>query len=254
MAPDRPAALVTGAGKRLGRAIALALAEAGYDVAVHYRSSKPQADAVVAEIKDKGGDAVAVAADLALEAETAALVGVAAKALGPLSLLVNSASVFEEDDIASLTRESWDRHMETNLRAPLKLAQDFSAQAPADADNLIVNIIDQRVLKLTPQFLSYTVSKAALFTLTQTLAQALGPQGIRVNAIGPGPVLKNPRQSDEDWARQNAATILGHGATPEDICDALLYLVSATAVTGQMIAVDGGQHLVWRTPDVLVKE
>ena len=246
------AALVTGAGKRLGRAMALALADAGHDVAVHYNSSPEEADAVVAMIEAKGCRATAVKADLSKENETAALIGKAAKALGPLALLVNSASAFEHDDITTMDRDSWDLHMEVNLRAPVKLAQDFAAQAPKDS--LIVNLIDQRVLKLTPQFLSYTASKAALFTLTQTLAQALGPKGVRVNAIGPGPTLKNPRQTDEDWQRQNQSTILGHGADPEDICGALLYLLSARSVTGQMIAVDGGQHLTWRTADVLVQE
>ena len=253
MAANKPgAALVTGAGKRIGRALALTLADAGYDVAVHYNASKAEADEVVSLIEAKGRKAAAVGADLSSEAETAALIAKAAATLGPLCVLVNSASVFEHDDIASMTRESWDLHMEVNVRAPVKLAQDFAAQAPRES--LIVNLIDQRVLKLTPQFLSYTASKATLFTLTQTLAQGLGPRGVRVNAIGPGPTLKNPRQSDADWARQNEATILGHGAAPEDICGALLYLLSARSVTGQMIAVDGGQHLAWRTDDVLVQE
>ncbi len=246
------AALITGAGKRLGRAMALTLADAGYDVAVHYNSSSADADAVVSMIEAKGRRAAAVKADLSNETETAALIAAARDVLGPLTVLVNSASAFEHDDMASMTRDSWDLHMEVNLRAPVKLAQDFAAQAPKDS--LIVNIIDQRVLKLTPQFLSYTASKAALFALTQTMAQGLGPKGIRVNAIGPGPTLKNPRQSDDDWQRQNQSTILGHGAAPEDICGALLYLLSARSVTGQMIAVDGGQHLTWRTADVLVQE
>lgn len=246
------AALVTGAGKRIGRALALTLADAGYDVAVHYNSSDSEAQEVVSLIEAKGRRAASVGANLSSETQTAALVGKAADALGPLSVLVNSASVFEPDDIATMTRKSWDLHMEVNVRAPVKLAQDFAAQAPKDS--LIVNLIDQRVLKLTPQFLSYTASKSALFTLTKTLAQALGPKGVRVNAIGPGPTLKNPRQSDADWARQNEATVLGHGAAPDDICGALLYLLSARSVTGQMIAVDGGQHLVWRTEDVLVQE
>ncbi len=250
---DLGAALVTGAGKRLGKAIALALAGAGYDVALHYRSSRKETDAVAEEIRAAGAKAAAVQADLSKEAETAALIGAARDALGPITLLVNSASVFEADDIASMSRESWDRHIETNLRAPLKLTQDFAAQAPEDG-GCAINIIDQRVKKLTPQFLSYTTSKAALLTLTVTLAQALGPKGIRVNGVGPGPTLRNPRQSEEDWRRQNEATVLGHGADPGDICDAVLYLASAKAVTGQMIAVDGGQHLVWQTPDVLVNE
>lgn len=253
------AALVTGAGKRIGKALALALADAGYDIAAHYRSSKAEVEDTLAQVKAKGRNGVALQADLSKESETATLIPKGADALGPITLLVNSASVFENDGIASMTRESWDLHMETNLRAPLKLTQDFVAQdfiktAHKDANNLIVNIIDQRVLKLTPQFLSYTLSKASLFTLTKTLAQALGPHGVRVNGIGPGPVLRNPRQSEEDWRRQNEATVLGHGATPPEIADALLYLISARSVTGQMIAVDGGQHLTWQTPDVLVKE
>jgi NAD(P)-dependent dehydrogenase (short-subunit alcohol dehydrogenase family) len=248
------AALVTGAGKRIGRAIALSLADAGYDIAVHYNSSKKEADEVVSLITDKGRKAVTLQADLSQEKETATLIGNANDTLGALILLVNSASMFEHDDIVTMTRTSWDKHIETNLRAPLKLSQDFAKQAAPDADNLIVNIIDQRVLKLTPQFLSYTTSKSALFTLTKTLAQALASRRVRVNAIGPGPTLKNPRQSNADWERQNKATILGHGATPADICGALLYLTAAPAVTGQMIVVDGGQHLAWQTPDVLVSE
>ncbi len=248
------AALVTGAGKRIGKTLALALAAAGYDIAAHYRTSKADVDDTLAQITAMGRRAVALQADLSREAETAALIPAARQALGPATLLVNSASVFEHDEIDTMTRESWDMHMETNLRAPLKLAQDFAAQAEAGANNLIVNIIDQRVLKLTPQFLSYTLSKAALLTLTKTLAQALGPKGVRVNGVGPGPVLRNTRQSEEDWRRQNEATILGRGATPQDVAGALLYFVDATSVTGQMIAVDGGQHLSWATPDVMVKE
>lgn len=251
-AEAKGAALVTGAGKRIGKALALALAEDGFDVAVHYNSSKSEADDVASQILAMGRKAIAIQGNLSVEAETASLISRVADKLGPLSALVNSASVFEDDDIQSMSRESWDRHIETNLRAPLKLSQDFAAQAVNGA--AIINLIDQRVLKLTPQFLSYTVSKAALYTLTMTLAQALGPKGVRVNAIGPGPVLRNARQSEGDWRRQNEATILGHGASPDDIVAAMRYLISAASVTGQMIVVDGGQHLSWRTADVLVKE
>lgn len=250
----RGAALVTGAGKRIGRAMALALGEAGYDVAVHYHAAEKDAEKVAAAIREQNRNALAIKCDFSQEQRVSQLIGTAKDALGPLSLLVNSASVFEYDDIASATRESWDRHLEVNLRAPFKLAQDFAAQAPDSADNLIVNILDQRVLKPTPQFLTYALSKSALHAFTTTLAQALGPRGVRVNAIGPGPTLKNPRQSEGDWRRQNEATVLGRGALPDDIVQALFYLISARAVTGQMIAVDGGQHLAWRTPDVLVKE
>ena len=254
-ATKRPrGALVTGAGKRLGRAMALALAEDGYDIAVHYRSSRSEAEAVAGEIKGLGVNAALVQADLSREKDTASLMDNARGAIGPISVLINSASTFETDDIDTMTRDSWDMHIEANLRAPVRLIQDFAAQINPDANNLVVNLIDQRVLKLTPQFLSYTASKAGLFAVTKTLAQALGPRGVRVNAIGPGPTLRNIRQTEEDWANQNAATVLGHGATPDDIVSALRYLVSAGAVTGQMIAVDGGQHLVWQTPDVMVGE
>ena len=252
--PPPGIALVTGAGKRIGKAIAFALADAGYDLIVHYNSSAKEADDVASAIKDKGRRAVALQTNLSSENETSGLIAAANDALGPVSLLVNSASVFEHDDAQTMTRESWDYHLDTNLRAPLKLIQDFAAQKNNNANKSAVNIIDQRVLKLTPQFFSYTLSKSALHAATKTLAQTLGPIGIRVNAIGPGPIIKNARQSDEDWEKQNSATILGAGATPHDISQAVLYLAQATSVTGQMIAVDGGQHLTWQTPDVMVNE
>ena len=248
-------ALITGAGKRIGRTLALHLGKAGYGVGVHYRSSEKDAQDVAAEIVRNGGKAACVRADLSKENETAALIENARTALGaPVSLLINNASVFENDDLDTMTRKSWDQHIETNLRAPLKLAQDFAQQNESLDNPLIINIIDQRVLKPTPQFLSYSTSKGALFNLTTTLAQALGPRGIRVNGIGPGPILQNARQSEEDWRKQNEATILGHGATPDDIAHTVDYFIKASAVTGQMIAVDGGQHLAWQTPDVMVNE
>jgi NAD(P)-dependent dehydrogenase (short-subunit alcohol dehydrogenase family) len=245
--------LVTGAAKRLGRAIALDLAAQGWNVAIHYNSSEEDADSAAQAVRAFGADAAILKCDLSKEAETATLVARAVKELGPLTALINSASLFENDDWQSASRKTWDHHIETNLRAPLLLSQLFAKQLPEGAKGNIINIIDQRVLKPTPQFLSYSVSKAGLYWLTTTLAQGMGPR-IRVNAVGPGPTLKNPRQSDADFNRQRDATILGRGADPADICAAVRYLLEAEAVTGQMLAVDGGQHLIWQTPDVQVGE
>ena len=190
--------------------------------------------------------------DLSMEDDAQRLVSRAGDAVGPLTALVNNASIFEIDTIATMTRASWDKHMETNLRAPLVLCQNFAEQLPDGAEGAIVNLLDQRMLKPTPQFLSYGVSKAGLHWLTVTLAQALAPR-IRVNAVAPGPTLKNDRQSEAHFKRQQESTILGRGATPQDVAAATRYLLEARAVTGQMIAVDGGQHLVWRTADVSVE-
>jgi NAD(P)-dependent dehydrogenase (short-subunit alcohol dehydrogenase family) len=245
--------LVTGAARRLGRAIALDLAANGWNVAIHYHGSEDDADSAAQAARAFGVDAAALKCDLSREDQTARLVERAVKELGPLTALVNSASLFEDDDWQSATRKSWDDHIETNLRAPLLLSQDFAWQLPDGEKGSIVNIIDQRVLKPTPQFLSYSLSKAGLYWLTTTLAQGMGPR-IRVNAVGPGPTLRNARQSEEDFARQRDATILRRGAEPTDICAAIRYLLEADAVTGQMLAVDGGQHLIWQTADVSVTE
>ena len=256
-------ALVTGAARRLGRAIALSLGQAGYDVAVHYHRSKEEADAVVAELRAMGVRAEAVQADLLLESEVEGLMARAREVLGgPVTLLVNNASVFEPDEIDTATRDSWDRHFESNLRAPFVLIQALAAQAPDPvmddaghpvAQALVVNMIDQRVRKLTPQFMSYTLAKSALWTLTQTAAQGLAPR-VRVNAIGPGPTLKGARQSPEGFAAQQDATVLRRGSAPADVTAALAYFIAAEAVTGQLICVDGGQHLAWETPDVMGPE
>jgi NAD(P)-dependent dehydrogenase (short-subunit alcohol dehydrogenase family) len=253
-------ALVTGAAKRLGRAMALELAAQGHDVAIHYAGSAEAAEDTAAEIRALGRAAVTLQSDLTVEAETQALLPRAVEALGqPLTVLINNASIFEYDNIESATRDSWDRHLESNLRAPFVLTQALAAQVPhAEPDEngeplaqgLVVNMIDQRVRKLTPEFMTYTIAKMGLWAFTRTAAQALAPH-VRVNAIGPGPTLQGARQSDKHFANQRAATVLGRGADADGICDALRYLLTARAVTGQLICVDGGQHLAWQTPDVL---
>lgn len=244
------AVLVTGAAHRVGRAIAERLAAQGWAVALHYNQSGEAAAALAASIAQAGGQAAALPARLDVEAEVATLVARAAKALGrPLTGLVNNASTFEPDEIADMTRASWDRHMEANLRAPCLLAQAFAADLPQDAKGAIVNLLDQRVRKPTPQFFSYTLSKAGLAWATVTLAQALAPR-IRVNAVAPGPTLRNARQSEEDWRAQRAATLLKTGSPLEAVVDACVYLLGAEAVTGQILVVDGGQHLAWKTADV----
>ncbi|OIP83322.1 MAG: short chain dehydrogenase [Rhodobacterales bacterium CG2_30_65_12] len=253
-------ALVTGAGARLGRAMAVWLAGRGWDVAVHYAGSETGAAETVALCEAQGTRAVALQADLLDMAATEALVPRASQALGgPLTLLVNNASVFDYDRLETATPESWDRHINSNLRAPFFLTQAFAAQAPEAATcaggepratGLVVNMIDQRVRKLTPDFATYTIAKMGLWALTRTAAQALAPR-IRVNGIGPGPTLIGARQTQDHFARQRAATVLGRGADAEDITAALGYLIEAKAVTGQMIAVDGGQHLGWKTADIL---
>jgi NAD(P)-dependent dehydrogenase (short-subunit alcohol dehydrogenase family) len=237
-------ALVTGGGKRLGQAMALALAEAGFDVAIHYGSSAADAAATASTITRLGRRSIALQADLAEEAQVAPLLGQAVAALGPVGVLVNNASTFERDEWDDASRESWDMHLEANLRAPFVLSQAMARALPAGAEGVIVNMLDQRVWSLTPHFMSYTVSKAALWTLTQTLALALAPR-IRVNGIGPGPALPSPRQSQEQFDRQSASVPLRHGTGPAEVARALLAILSLPAMTGQMIALDGGQHLQW---------
>lgn len=245
---DAPkAALVTGAARRIGAAIARALAASGWAVAIHHRDSGDDAEALARDIRTAGGTAVTLSADLASEDDTATLVARAGAALGPLGLLVNNASLFERDEVLTATRDSWDQHMDVNLRAPFVLSQNFARQLPDGAAGQIVNILDQRVRNLTPHFTSYTLSKSGLWTLTRTLALALAPR-IRVNGVAPGPVLPSPRQTQAQFEAQARATPLGRATAPEEIAAAVLFLLAAPSVTGQMLALDGGQHLNWSTP------
>ena len=245
------AALITGGGRRIGAAIALALSRAGYAGVLHANRSRGDAEALAAKIEKSGGKAVVILADLADAKAVGGLIPAAA-AFAPLTLLVNNASVFEEDEIGTLDRADFEATMAINLTAPLFLAQAFAAQAKTGSDASIVNIVDQRVLRPTPKFFSYTMSKSALHAATVTLAQALAP--LRVNAVAPGPVLPSPRQTEAQFTEQAAAVPLGRGPSPEDIAAAVVYLAAATSVTGVTLPVDGGQHLAWRTADSDVAE
>lgn len=241
--------LITGAARRIGRHMALDLAEKGWAVAVHYNTSVDDANDVVAEIEASGGRAAAVQGDLSVSGVPEQIVARSAQALGPLTCLVNNASRFESDEAETMTQEGWDLHHNTNLRAPVFLAKAFVEQFPDGARGNIVNLIDQCVLKLNPTYFSYTASKSALWTVTRTLAQSLAPR-IRVNAIGPGPALPHVRMKEGDFAERTEQTLLQRGTSPEEISSALSFILSAPALTGQMIVLDGGQHLVWQTPDV----
>ncbi len=237
-------ALVTGGAVRLGRAICLGLAEAGFAIAIHCNRSRDAADDLAAEIVRSGGAASVLQADLMVEAETALLVERAERALGPVGVLVNNASTFERDEWDDATRASWDQHIEPNLRAPFVLMQSMARSLPKAAEGLIINMLDERVWSLTPHFISYSVAKAGLWALTQQMALALAPR-IRVNSIGPGPALPSPRQTAEQFQRQCQSVPLRRGTSPEEIARAVIAILLLPAMTGQMIALDGGQHLQW---------
>ena len=243
------AAVITGAARRIGRVLAVQAARSGYDVAVHHRESADDAEETAALVRAEGRSACVLAGDLTTR-DAADLIGRAAADLGPVTLLVNNASLFLDDRLQTLDADGLDAHMATNLRAPAVLAQAFTAQLPADRTGLIVNILDQRVWRPNPQFFSYSLSKAALWHATQTMAQALAPR-IRVNAIGPGPTLGSVHQVPGEFEQEAAGTPLARAVSPDEIAAALRYLIDAPSVTGQMIAVDSGQHLGWRTPDII---
>ena len=246
-------ALVTGGARRVGRAIALALAEAGFAVAVHCRHSQAEARATARDVEAHGVRSAVLACDLSDEAAVRRLVPDARDALGPLGVLVNNASTFERDEAGDASRASWDAHMEPNLRAPFVLMQAFAAALPPAAEGAVLNLLDERVWSLTPHFVSYTVSKAALWALTRSMALALAPR-IRVNGIGPGPTLPSPRQSQAQFDRQAASVPLGHGTSPEEVARAALAVLALPAMTGQMLALDGGQHLQWAAPGHAAQE
>ena len=246
--PIPKAALVTGGARRIGRALALGLAEAGYAVAVHHNASHAAAEQLVAQISSGGGTAMALTADLADEAAVKRLLPDATAALGPIGVLINNASIFENDTVVTATRESWDTHLAINLRAPFVLMQDFASLLPADSGGVVINLLDERVWNLTPHFVSYTVSKTGLWTLTRTMALALAPR-IRVNAIGPGPTLPNLRQTPAQFLDRCRNMPLRRGTSPREVAAAMRFILEAPAMTGQMIALDGGEHLGWAQPE-----
>ena len=239
---SRPVVLITGGARRIGRAIALDLARAGWTVAVHFRNSKADAEALVASIGVEGGAAIALQGDLAKPEDVQSLVPRCRDAVGAPVCLINNASEFLVDTFETVTRDQWDTHLDINLKAPVFLAQSLFLNLPDGAQGNVINIIDQRVWRLTPDFFSYTISKAGLWTATRTLAQAMAPR-VRVNAIGPGPVLKSVHQTDAEFAAEAASTLLKIGPKPEEIAAAVRFILEAKALTGQMIALDGGQHL-----------
>lgn len=242
--PAAPVALITGAARRIGRAIALAMARDGWHIAVHYRRSREEAAELVEELERTGSRAVALAADLGDVAAAGSLVSRCREQLGPPTCLVNNASEFLLDTVATLDPETWDKHLDINLKTPVFLAKQLYLGLPDGVEGNVINIIDQRVWNLTPEFFSYTISKAGLWTATRTLAQALAPR-VRVNAIGPGPVLASVHQTPEEFAAECASTLLGRGPESEEIPAAVRFILSARSMTGQMIALDGGQHLLW---------
>ncbi len=246
---ERPVALVTGGARRIGRAIVEDLCAHGFDAAVHFHGSRGEADELRSQMADLGARVELFEADLASAAACTTLFADVLGAFGKVDLLINNASVFENDSIGSLDEELFDRHFAIHVKAPSFLTEAFAAALGPDKDGLVINIIDERVWRLTPNFYSYTLSKAALWAATQTMAQALAPR-IRVNAIGPGPTLRNSRQSEADFARQAQSVLLQRGPDLSEFGATIRYLLGAKSVTGQMIALDGGQHLAWETPDV----
>jgi NAD(P)-dependent dehydrogenase (short-subunit alcohol dehydrogenase family) len=242
--------LITGAARRIGRAIALDFAARGWQVAIHCHGSAADAESLAREIASLGSIAQVLRADLSDPAAVEALIPQCTAAIGAPTCLINNASMFLYDALSSLDPQQWDAQLAVNLKAPVFLTKSFAQHLPADAAGNVINMLDQRVLKPTPHFFSYAVAKAALWSATQTMAQALAPR-IRVNAIGPGPVLASSHQSPDQFASQSAATLLQRSTSPAEIATAIRFILDAPALTGQMIALDGGQHLVWQTPDVL---
>jgi NAD(P)-dependent dehydrogenase (short-subunit alcohol dehydrogenase family) len=247
---EKGVALVTGGAKRIGAAIVRRLARDGYAVAIHCNGSQADAEALAGLVLGDGGRAVVLVADLVDPAAVDGLVPAAEAALGPVTLLVNNASMFAADTLMTFDVMTWNRQFSVNIRAPSALAKAMAARLPGGTEGAIVNIIDQRVWKLTPEFYSYTLSKAALWAATRTMAQTLAPR-IRVNGVGPGPTLANPHDGPEGIQQESAGTPLGRQVSPEEIADAVAWIAAARSVTGQMIAVDSGQHIGWRTPDIV---
>ena len=247
--PSALVALIIGSAQRIGRELALDLARHGWGIGLHCHAALDEAERLAGELRAEGAKVAVLRADLADISAVERLVPQCVAALGAPTCLINNASMFTYDDVTSLDPGIWDAQLAVNLKAPVFLAKALAAALPADLEGNVINIVDQRVWKPTPRFFSYAISKSGLWNATRTLAQALAPR-VRVNAIAPGPVLKSAYQTDEEFRRQCEATILRRGTTPGEIARAVRFIIDAPAMTGQMIALDGGQHLSWETPDV----
>ncbi len=248
MAQNKPTALITGASQRVGRAIALGLADHGYDIAVHYNGSHRAADKTVDDLKTIGVNAAAVQANLLNTKDASSLINKASEAMGgKITCLINNASLFEPDNIHTCTAERFQDHMNVHVLAPLLLMQAFSIALNGDDGN-VINMIDQRVKRLNPSFMTYTLSKTALWTLTQTAAMALAPT-VRVNAVAPGPTLRSIHQTADHFAKETKQIPLQKGPDLNEIVSLMKFILNTPSLTGQMLALDGGQHLAWQTPD-----
>jgi len=236
--------LITGAATRVGKAIALHFAERGWNIALHYFRSSAKAKELKKIIEQHWVKVALIKADLKNSKQTEKIISLAKKKLGAINCLVNNAALFEKDDITNFTNKSWNDHLNINLLAPTILTKQFAKQAPKKTVSNIINIIDQRIFNLTPFFMSYTISKSGLQTLTKTMAMRLGPN-IKVNAIAPGPTIKSKRQTDKHFRNQVRSTLLQKTVRSEDICDTVEFLINNNSVTGQIIAVDSGQNLSW---------
>ncbi len=242
--------IITGGATRIGAAIAKKLSGEGVEIVIHFNRSKTKAEILKKELSQNGTKVYLVKGDLSVEKDVNKIVKFSKRKLKYFNCLINNASLFENDKLENFTTDSWGHHLRTNLRTPALLSKEFAKNIRANNNNNIINIIDQRVFKLTPYFFSYTISKTGLYTLTKTSAMSLAPK-IRVNGIAPGPTIKNKRQSEKHFKKQYMATPLKRQVDVEQICNAVDFFIKNISITGQVLAIDSGQNLNWQTPDIM---